>query len=189
MIRVIPGHPQAGTPPADHLATLPTDQAAPPGAPPPPADELAGEWGELAAQAAALDGEPAASPAAQAAQLKAAAAESDQVREQWGALAAMALSMGLPLLGAFKGQRWADAYGEREQKAICKAAGDLAVSQGWSASETLGRYGPWLAFGGAVLAPVLPLILAEAAPPPELAAPVAPPADDGPTITSTDAPQ
>lgn len=160
MSRVIPGHDQAGTPPADSLAHG-AAPAAPP-AQPTQGDDLAGEWNELSAAAAALDGQPAPSQAAQAAQARTAAAEADQVREQWGALADMALSLGLPLLGAWRGPSWAAAYGDREQANIRRTLGDLALSQGWSAGETLGRMGPWIAFGGAVLGPVLPLILADA---------------------------
>lgn len=127
-------------------------------APAAPANVESDDLAALLAQAEAIEGGQAAPGGAGQAVAPVAAHE----REAWVNLAGFALSLGLPLLAAWRGEKWAAAYGERERAAIGAALADLAHARGWTAGEVMGEAGPWLAFGGAVLGPVLPLILAEA---------------------------
>lgn len=71
------------------------------------------------------------------------------------------LAVALPLVEALA-PRYGAAYGKPQRAAIVEAFASLAVAQGWDMGEALGRYGPWLALGAAVVGPVLPMLIEDA---------------------------
>lgn len=103
----------------------------------------------LAARAAEVEG--AAAPAGQVA--GPVSDPFDETRD----LVEFACALVLP----FVPERYAERYGKDERDAIARAWVSLAEKRGWNIAETMGRFGPELAFAGALAGPVLPIIVAE----------------------------
>lgn len=108
-----------------------------------------GEFEALAARAVEVEG--AAGPAAPAGQPVA-----DPVQETRD-LVDFACALLLP----FVPDRYAARYGPTEREAIARTWVALAEKRGWDVAEVMGRWGPELAFAGAMVGPVLPIIVAE----------------------------
>lgn len=105
----------------------------------------------LAADAAALEG--VAAPGGDVA-----AAPGGNVAEEAAELVELAASIALPFLP----DRYARCFGQRELDRITAALAKLAEKRQWSMSGLMGTYGPEIAFGVAVLGPVLPVLMEEA---------------------------
>lgn len=122
-----------------------------PAAPAPGADDDgAADFAALADRAAAVEGAAVPGAAAPAGPVV------DPVQETRD-LVEFACALLLP----FVPDRYAERYGQAERDAIARSWVALAEKRGWNLADTLGRWGPELAFAGAVAGPVLPIVVAE----------------------------
>jgi hypothetical protein len=84
--------------------------------------------------------------------------QASQARQE----AEQAVGMLCAVVVQFLPDRYADRYGTKQQGAIVQAFGALCEARGWDVGEVLGRWGPELALGAALVMPALPVLMADA---------------------------
>lgn len=85
--------------------------------------------------------------------------QQDQALQAAVAENAMAIEVVWDIVGGMLPEKVAARYGREQRARIAESGTRLAIKRGWSMAEFMAKWGPEIAFGAALVGPVVPLVI------------------------------